>query len=186
MTIIKDPKINSIKPYIKFEFNDLKESLYANQSLYLIDNMMLTKLRKDIEHNPQVIQDGFQLSKVIIIPNVILEEAARNLPNEKAFNHYYSRLFQILSTNHEIYIVNLEAVFGLLKEMVGTQEDALNLLKNISSEAVRTNRTVLDSIREIDIRSQNVLEEFRNAIIFNGNNVGERFITIFFLVFLSL
>src|SRR5699024_1627304 len=117
---------------------------------------------------------------------VILEEATRNLPNEKAFNRYYSRLFQLLSIDHDIYIVNLELIFDLIKDMVGVQEDALYLLKNIILEAVRTNRTVSDDVREIDIHSQNVLGKFRNAVTHHVNNAGERFITIYSLVFLSL
>src|SRR5699024_2909724 len=136
MTVIENPKIKSIKAYIKSDFDNLRDSLYANQSLYLIDHMMLTKLRKNIENNRQIIEDGFQCSKVIIIPSVILEEATRNLPNEKAFNRYYSRLFQLLSIDHDIYIVNLELIFDLIKDMVGVQEDALYLLKNIILEAV--------------------------------------------------
>ncbi|MEK4876035.1 hypothetical protein N1I87_15555 [Bacillus sp. FSL W8-0102] len=110
-----------------------------------MDNMMLSKLRKDAVCNPFIIQKGFQLSKVILIPDIILEEASKNLPDEKAFEKYYYELFRILSTEHEIYVADLQIIFELLRDMIGTKEAAFNILKNISLEAVRTNQTIRDS-----------------------------------------
>jgi len=185
MKAIENPKIRPIKPFIQFHSESLKKSLYANQALYIMDNMMLSKLRKDAVCNP-FIQKGFQLSKVILIPDIILEEASKNLPDEKAFEQYYYELFRVLSTEHEIYVVDLEIIFELLRDMIGTKEAAFNILKNISLEAVRTNQTIRDSIKEIDSHSEAALETLIGCIIANGKNAGERFITIFSLALLSL
>jgi hypothetical protein len=186
MKAIENPKIRPIKPFIQFHLDSLKKSLYANQALYIMDNMMLSKLRKDAVCNPFIIQKGFQFSKLILIPDIILEGASKNLPDEKAFEQYYYELFRILSTEHEIYVVDLEIIFELLRDMIGTKEAAFNILKNISLEAVRTNQTIRDSIKEIDSHSEAALETLIGCIIANGKNAGERFITIFSLALLSL
>lgn len=186
MKAIENPKIRPIKPFIQFHSESLKKSLYANQALYIMDNMMLSKLRKDAVCNPFIIQKGFQLSKVILIPDIILEEASKNLPDEKAFEKYYYELFRILSTEHEIYVADLQIIFELLRDMIGTKEAAFNILKNISLEAVRTNQTIRDSIKEIDSHSEAALKTLIGCIIANGKNAGERFITIFSLALLSL
>lgn len=186
MKVIEDPKINFIKPFIKFTLDDIKKSLNANQSFYMIDNMMLTKLRKDMKSNPVIIRHGFHLSKVIMIPGIILEEAIRNLPDEKAFENYYGEMFRILSRDHDLCIVDLEIIYGLLREMTNTQEEALHILVNIAQEAVRTNPTIVDSIKAIKIQSQDVLDNLKRTIFYRGNNAGERFLTIFSLGFLSM
>ena len=49
--VIENPKIQSIKPIIKYQFDDIKKSLNANSALYMMDNMMLTKLKEDIKRD---------------------------------------------------------------------------------------------------------------------------------------
>ncbi|MGY0691354.1 hypothetical protein ACW2QC_01015 [Virgibacillus sp. FSP13] len=184
MIIIENPKLNSIAPFLKFRPDDLKNALTDNQSLYIIDNMMLTKIRKDFVHNPTMAR-ALSFSNLIIIPDIILEEASKNLPNEESFRRYYYDLFRILSEENEIYVVNLETLLELLQSMAG-KKSAITLLKNISLEAVRINQTIFELIKGIDVNSATALEEFNNKIIHNGKNAGERFITIFALVLLSM
>lgn len=184
MTVIENPKLNSIAPFLKFKSNELEESLTDNQSLYIIDNMMLTKIRKDFVRNPSMVS-GFNFSNLIVIPDIILEEASKNLPNEEAFRRYYYDLFRILSKESEIYVVNLESSLELLQSMAA-KKDAITSLKNITLEAVRINQTISELIKQIDVNSTTALEELNEAIIHNGKNAGERFITIFALVLLSM
>jgi len=184
--VIENPKIQSIKPIIKYQFDDIKKSLNANSALYMMDNMMLTKLRQDIKRDQTVMMRGFHRSKVIIIPDVVLEEAIANIKSEIEFQKTYGHLFQILSAEHDVCIVDMEIMLQLLRDMLGTQENALYVLIHIAQEAVRTNRKILDAIREMNIHSKDVLDKLRNAIIHNGKNTGERFLTIFSLVFLCM
>jgi hypothetical protein len=183
MKVIDNPKISSIVPFLKYKSNQLEKSLIDNRSLYIIDNMSLSKIRKDIVNNPIMIK-GFNQSDLIIIPDVILEEASKNL-DEQVFKKYYYELFHLLTQENEIFVVSLETLFELLQNMVG-KKDALNTLKSISVETVRLNQAISDSIRNIDINSKNALEDLRQSIVSNGKNAGERFINIFALVFVSL
>lgn len=184
MMAIENPKFNSIVPFLKFKLDDLEKSLTDNQALYIIDNMMLTKMRKDFVQNPLMVH-GLKFSNLILIPDIILEEASKNLPNEETFKRYYYDLFQILSKENEIYMVDLELLLGLLQGMVN-KKDAITSLKNITLEAVRINQTILDLVRKIEVSTTKALEELEQAINHNGKNAGERFITIFALVLISM
>ncbi|MFD1361918.1 hypothetical protein [Lentibacillus salinarum] len=177
-------KINSIRPFLNFDSSQLKDSLNNHQTLYIVDNVMLTKMRKDIVRNPIMVK-GFKHSNLIIIPDIILEEASENLPNEQVFRDYYYELFQILSKRKEIYVVSLEKLFDLLQHMLGKRE-ALRLLKNITLEAVRTNQTITGLIKKVDVNSPTALKELEDVLVQNRENAGERFLTVFALVFLSM
>lgn len=184
MTVIENPKINSIVPFLKYNTDELEKALNDNPTLYIIDNMMLTKIRRDFIKNPFMVL-GFNSSNIVVIPEFILEEASKNLPDEQAFRKYYYELFQILSEENDIYVVNLESSLALLQRMAG-KKDAITLLNNITQEAVRINQTISGLIKEIDVNSTTALEKLNQAIIHNGKNAGERFITIFALVSLSM
>lgn len=184
MTVIENPKLNSIRPFIKFKSDELEKALNHNSSLYIIDNMMLTKIRKDFVKNPSMIL-GFNQSNLVVIPDIILEEASRNLPDESAFKECYYDLFQLLSKEYEVHVVNLELSLELLQSITG-KKDAITLLKNITTEAVRINQTIMDLVKKVDVNSTTALEELNNAIIHNEKNAGERYITIFSLVLLSM
>ncbi|MBB6446735.1 hypothetical protein [Bacillus benzoevorans] len=184
MRVIEDPKINSILPFIKFDVDDLQTILNDQSSLYIIDNMMLTKMKRDFVSFPLLVK-GLKQSKLIVLPDIILEEAARNLPNEQRFKDTYYELFEILSSEKEIYVAGLETIAAFLQRMVGKNE-SLSLLKNIIMEATRINQNIHNSIRQINIHSSSVIDEFSTAIFHNGKNAGERIITIFALAFIRM
>lgn len=184
MKAIENPKIKSIYPFLTVDVNELEKSLHSQPSFCLIDNMNLTKLRKDIDHAPLLLK-GFSFYDVMILPDVILEEAARNIPDAEAFEKMYVRLFSTLAQNHTIYILELDAVFTLLKRMAGKQ-NALNSLKAITLEAVRINQKIADKVKTLNVNAPAFLDALRDAVVHDGKNAGERFITIYALVFLSL
>src|SRR5699024_632273 len=97
----------------------------------------------------------------------------------------YYDLFQFLSKEYEVHVVNLELSLELLQSITG-KKDAITLLKNITTEAVRINQTIMDLVKKVDVNSTTALEELNNAIIHNEKNAGERYITIFSLVLLSM
>ncbi|GEL77074.1 hypothetical protein [Tenuibacillus multivorans] len=184
MTVIENPKLNSIIPFLNDNLDDLEKVLNDNPSLYIMDNMMLAKIRKDFVKNPFMVS-GLNASNIVVIPEIILEEASKNLPNEEAFRRHYYEIFHILSQEKEVYVVNLELILELLQSMA-SKKDALNLLRNIAIEAVRINPVISDVIRGTDVNATTALEELNGAIIHNGKNAGERFITTFALVLLSM
>lgn len=184
MKVIEDYKISSILPFIHYDVEKLTKALNKQSSLYIVDNMMLTKIKRDFVHYPFMIK-GLKHSKLLIIPDVILEEAARNLPDEQAFRNTYYELFEILSSEKEIYVVSLDTIAHFLQNMFGKKEGQ-TLLKNIALEAVRINQNIHRSIREVKVPSSTATQDMQIALFDNGKNAGERFITVFALAFIRL
>ena len=179
MINLEREQILSMLPFVHYDIEQLQHALHDESSLYILDNMMLSKLRKDIVSCPEIV-GGFHHSKVLVIPLIILQEAANNLPNEFAFRNMYYELFQVLSSEKEVHIVDFQMMVMLLGRMYGKQMGYM-VLKNIVLQAVRINRDIYEAILKV-----NDMEQMENAAVGNGKNAGERFITIFSLLFIKM
>ncbi|MED3665494.1 hypothetical protein NSQ51_15170 [Geobacillus sp. FSL K6-0789] len=180
MKVLDSPVLESVRPFISDNTVQLYQSLNEHQAFYMLDNMILTKLRKQISNLPLLLQ-AFHQSPVFLIPDVVLEESFRNIPTKERYNNYYFELFKQLSAKKQLYIISMETIYQLEKGMTKKQY-IFDAMKQLALEAFRVNRDIINNLERCELSSFSDLPKLRQIILHNGNNAGERFICFFSLL----
>ncbi|SFA53293.1 hypothetical protein SAMN05192569_10426 [Parageobacillus thermantarcticus] len=181
MKVLDSPVLESVRPFISDNTEQLYQSLNEHQAFYMFDNMILTKLRKQISNLPLLLQ-AFHQSPVFLIPDVVLEESFRNIPTKERYNDYYFELFQQLSAKKQLYIISMETIYQLLAKGMTKKQYIFDAMKQLALEAFRVNRDIINNLERCELSSFSDLPKFRQIILHNGNNAGERFICFFALL----
>jgi hypothetical protein len=185
MKVLDSPVLESVRPFISDNTEQLYQSLNENQSFYMLDNMILTKLGKQISNLPLLLQ-AFNQSSVFLIPDVVLEESFRNIPTKERYDHYYLELFKQLSAKKQLYIISIETIYQLLEKVMAQKQKIFDVMKQTALEAFRVNRDIINNVEQCKLTSFSDLPKFRQIILHNGNNAGERFICFFSLLLVHL
>lgn len=181
MKVLDSPVLESVRPFISDNTEQLYQSLNEHQTFYMFDNMILTKLRKQISNLPLLLQ-AFHQSPVFLIPDVVLEESVRNIPAKERYNDYYFELFKQLSAKKQLYIISMETIYQLLEKGMTKKQYIFDVMKQLALEAFRVNRDIINNLERCELSSFSDLPKLRQIILHNGNNAGERFICFFALL----
>ncbi|OUM83797.1 hypothetical protein [Parageobacillus thermoglucosidasius] len=181
MKVLDSPVLESVRPFISDNTEQLYQSLNEHQAFYMFDNMILTKLRKQISNLPLLLQ-AFHQSPVFLIPDVVLEESVRNIPTKEQYNDYYFELFKQLSAKKQLYIISMETIYQLLEKGMTKRQYIFDVMKQLALEAFRVNRDIINNLERCGLSSFSDLPKLRQIILHNGNNAGERFICFFALL----
>ncbi|WP_420768649.1 hypothetical protein ACNR9V_01695 [Parageobacillus thermoglucosidasius] len=181
MKVLDSPVLESVRPFISDNTEQLYQSLNEHQTFYMFDNMILTKLRKQISNLPLLLQ-AFHQSPVFLIPDVVLEESVRNIPTKERYNDYYFELFKQLSAKKQLYIISMETIYQLLEKGMTKKQYIFDAMKQLALEAFRVNRDIINNLERCELSSFSDLPKLRQIILHNGNNAGERFICFFALL----
>ncbi|MGG3917676.1 hypothetical protein ABEV38_08990 [Parageobacillus thermoglucosidasius] len=181
MKVLDSPVLESVRPFISDNTEQLYQSLNEHQAFYMFDNMILTKLRKQISNLPLLLQ-AFHQSPVFLIPDVVLEESFRNIPTKERYNDYYFELFKQLSAKKQLYIISMETIYQLLEKGMTKKQYIFDVMKQLALEAFRVNRDIINNLERCELSSFSDLPKLRQIILHNGNNAGERFICFFALL----
>jgi hypothetical protein len=181
MKVLDSPVLESVRPFISDHTEQLYQSLNEHQAFYMLDNMILTKLRKQISNLPLLLQ-AFHQSPVFLIPDVVLEESFRNIPTKERYNDYYFELFKQLSAKKQLYIISMETIYQLLEKVMIQKQQIFDVMKQTALEAFRVNRDIINNVEQCKLTSFSDLPKFRQIILHNGNHAGERFICFFSLL----
>lgn len=181
MKVLDSPVLESVRPFISDNTEQLYQSLNEHQAFYMLDNMILTKLRKQISNLPLLLQ-AFHQSPIFLIPDVVLEESFRNIPTKERYNDYYFELFKQLSAKKQLYIISMETIYQLLEKGMTKKQYIFDAMKQLALEAFRVNRDIINNLERCELSSFSDLPKLRQIILHNGNNAGERFICFFSLL----
>jgi len=181
MKVLEIPVLESVRPFFSVDAKRLYRSLNEYQSFYMLDNMFLTKLGKQLSHLPLLLK-GYHQSPIFLIPDVVLEESCRNIPTKERYDDYYLELFKQLSDTKQLYLISLETIFQLLENGMAKKQDICNAIKLLALEAFRVNRDIIKNLQRFDLSSSNDLPKLKQIILHSGKNAGERFIILFSLL----
>lgn len=181
MKVLDSPVLESVRPFISDNTEQLYQSLNEHQAFYMLDNMILTKLRKQISNLPLLLQ-AFCESSVFLIPDVVLEESFRNIPTKERYHDYYFELFKQLSAKKHVYVISMETIYQLLEKGIAKKQYIFDAMKQLALEAFRVNRDIINNLERCELSSLLDLPKLRQIIWHNGNNAGERFICFFSLL----
>lgn len=181
MKVLDSPVLESVRSFISDNTEQLYQSLNEHRAFYMLDNMILTKLRKQISNLPLLLQ-AFHQSPIFLIPDVVLEESFRNIPTKERYNDYYFELFKQLSAKKQLYIISMETIYQLLEKGMTKKQYIFDAMKQLALEAFRVNRDIINNLERCELSSFSDLPKLRQIILHNGNNAGERFICFFSLL----
>lgn len=183
MKVLDSPVLESVRSFISDNTEQLYQSLNEHRAFYMLDNMILTKLRNQISNLPLLLQ-AFHQSPIFLIPDVVLEESFRNIPTKERYNDYYFELFKQLSAKKQLYIISMETIYQLLEKGMTKKQYIFDAMKQLALEAFRVNRDIINNLERCELSSFSDLPKLRQIILHNGNNAGERFICFFFSLLL--
>ncbi|MBB5324151.1 hypothetical protein HNQ34_001244 [Anoxybacillus tepidamans] len=181
MKVLDSPVLESVRPFISDNTEQLYQSLNEHQAFYMLDNMILTKLRKQLSNLPRLLQ-AFNQSPIFLIPDVVLEESCRNILTKERYHDYYFELFKQLSAKKHVYVISMETIYQLLEKGIAKKQYIFDAMKQLALEAFRVNRDIINNLERCELSSLLDLPKLRQIIWHNGNNAGERFICFFSLL----
>lgn len=181
MKVLDSSVLESVRPFISDNTKQLYESLNEHRAFYMLDNMILTKLRKQLSNLPLLLQ-AFNQSPIFLIPDVVLEESCRNILTKERYHDYYFELFKQLSAKKHVYVISMETIYQLLEKGIAKKQYIFDAMKQLALETFRVNRDIINKLERCELSSLLDLRKLRQIIWHNGNNAGERFICFFSLL----
>lgn len=140
------PVYDSIREYVtdRLRYDE-------SQSLYLLDNMLLTRLakifREDSDHVPRIVRYFEEKRAVFLIPDIIFEESARSKhTTSERYADWYARLFEALSDACPIVRVTFQDIYDIMTEGAINAEVGFFQFQEIAIETVRMNPDLRDGI----------------------------------------
>lgn len=170
----------AVRPYVTTDW-----SYGTGHTLYVLDNMLLTKLAtvaRDCPDEFRVMLDVFAKEQaVFFIPDMIFEESARSEhTTAEQYASWYKVFFEQICRSCEVVRVDFQAVYDIMAEGATSLEKAFITFKLIATETVRMNPDLFERVDgATNIRS------IQEAIYSVQKDCGERVIHLLVCALLS-
>ncbi|ACB62048.1 hypothetical protein Exig_2599 [Exiguobacterium sibiricum 255-15] len=163
------PMYDSIRSFVKLNF-----VIEDGQTIYLLDNMLLTKLSKAARDTPDCFTffiDHFrQHHAVLLIPDIIFEESSRNRDmTPERYATFYQPFFQILSEHIDLFYVTFRDCFDFVHRGATTRQQAFSQFRLLAREIVRSHTELSQQVQQSP-----TIEAVESAIRAVRQDCGER------------
>ena len=163
------PMYDSIRSFVKLNF-----VIEDGQTIYLLDNMLLTQLSKAARDAPDCftffINHFRQHRAVLLIPDIIFEESSGNRGmTPERYATLYQPFFQILSEHIDLFCVTFRECFDFVYRGAATRQQALTQFRLLAREIVRTHTDLSQLVQQ-----STTIEAMESAIRSVPQDCGER------------
>lgn len=175
-----DPVYDVIRSFVTTDW-----SYRADHTLYVLDNMLLTKLAtvaRDCPDEFSFIIDTFTREQAIFfIPDIIFEESARSEHTTSAqYAMWYGDLFHHLSGVCKVVRVDFQAIYDIMTEGAISLGKGLTKFRLVTHETVRMNPDLSDRVV-----AATTVQGMKEAIHSFPKDCGERVIHLLVCALLS-
>ena len=141
-----NPVYDAIRSYVTTDWG-----YGADHTLYVLDNMLLTKLATVARNCPDefgVMIAAFTKEQAIFfIPDIIFEESARSeQTTSEQYARWYGDLFSQLSGACTIVRIDFQAVYDIMTEGTASLDKGFIKFRLVTMETVRMNPDLLDRV----------------------------------------
>ncbi|KLA22229.1 hypothetical protein [Bacillus cereus] len=167
----QDSKCNGIEPYLQYGRKNDRVTHY-----YILDNNVLSDLAKLAREEQTSFKELMTCYKgtVFIMPQMVLEEAIRNLPGQQRVDEMYLAFYRFMSELEiPIYLESVEYNYQIFAEGYGSREEAFRQYKEIAQKSV-SNIVIQNALR-----NAKSCEDIEVAYSQSLKDAGERFIFLY-------
>jgi len=166
---LNSPMYDAIRPYVKLNF-----VIEDGQTIYLLDNMLLTQLSKAAREAPDYftffINHFRQHNAVLLIPDIIFEESSGNRGmTPERYTTLYQPFFQIMSEHIDLFCITFRECFDFVHRGAVTRHQAFAQFRLLAREIVRTHTDLSQQIQQ-----STTIEAMESAIRSVPQDCGER------------
>lgn len=141
-----NPVYDAIRSYVTTDWG-----YGADHTLYVLDNMLLTKLATVARDCPDefgvMIAAFIKEQAIFFIPDIIFEESARSeQTTSEQYAGWYGDLFSQLSGACKIVRVDFQAVYDIMTEGAASLDKGFIKFRLVTMETVRMNPDLLDRV----------------------------------------
>ncbi|MED2675582.1 hypothetical protein P4207_18255 [Bacillus thuringiensis] len=167
----QDSKCNGIEPYLQDGRKNDRVTHY-----YILDNNVLSDLAKLAREEQSSFKELMTCYKgtVFIVPEMVMEEAIRNLPGQQWVDEKYLNFYQVMSELHiPIYLESVEHNYQIFAEGYGSKAEAFLQYKEIALNSI-SNIAIQGELREAKS-----CKDIEKAYSQSLKDAGERFIFLY-------